>query len=484
MTAAEKILARASGAPRASAGEIVYPMPDFVMIHDGVVTGAKEELDALGVDRLFDPARVMMVTDHDVVYLNERAVARGAFNRKAAKAWGVKQFFDAGRGGHGHIFPTERGLLLPGMFYFDNDRHCTNAGGVGALALRVGAEISRVLATGTTWTLVPQSVRVKVRGRLQRGVYGRDLGFHLAKVIRERGIELDYRVLEFAGDIDQFDLAQRIALCSTPTEIRAIGVFFPPSEEVLDYARARARREFTPVYPDADARYESELEIDVARLEPQVALPGGPHKAADLSQVAGTRVDHAFIGSCGSGTYEDLEIAAGILRTPGVAALRRPGARAAAAFLAFTVAAGTLFAAIAFAQSAREIRGASPYIEITNEPAPKLIVDAPLPDGLAKGIFWAQYRVENVRILPVFGAGAAQTSPRVGHLHIQVDDLPWWWAEASDNNTIDIAGFSPGTHKVKIQLVGADHSVFPGQVVTIPFTVPEYDRKKVFGHEH
>jgi 3-isopropylmalate/(R)-2-methylmalate dehydratase large subunit len=329
MTAVEKILARASGAPRVRAGEIVYPTPDFVMIHDGVVTGAKEELDALGVDRLFDAGRVMMVTDHDVVYLNERAVARGAFNRKAAKAWGVKQFFDAGRGGHGHIFPTERGLLLPGMFYFDNDRHCTNAGGIGALALRVGAEISRVLATGTTWTLVPQSIRVQIQGRLQRGVYGRDLGFHLAKVIRAREIEIDYRILEFAGDIDPFDLAQRIALCSTPTEIRAIGVFFPPSEAVLEYARARATRAFTPVYPDADALYESEIEVDVSRLEPQVALPGGPYKAANLSQVAGTRVDHAFIGSCGSGTYEDLEIAASILKdrsvAPGVRLLVVPG---------------------------------------------------------------------------------------------------------------------------------------------------------------
>jgi hypothetical protein len=169
---------------------------------------------------------------------------------------------------------------------------------------------------------------------------------------------------------------------------------------------------------------------------------------------------------------------------PGVAARRHPGARAAVAFLVFTVVAGTLVDAIAFAQSAREIRGASPYVEITNEPAPKLIVDAPLPDGLAKGIFWAQFRVENVRIVPVFGAGAARTSPRVGHLHIQVDDLPWWWADASDNNTIDIAGFSPGKHKVKIQLVGADHNVFPGQTVTVPFTVPDYDRKKVYGHEH
>ena len=136
------------------------------------------------------------------------------------------------------------------------------------------------------------------------------------------------------------------------------------------------------------------------------------------------------------------------------------------------VAAVTMLATSAFAQSAREVRGATPYVEIENEPAPKLIVDPPLPGPLAQGIFQVQYRVENVRIVPVFGAGALQVSPRVGHLHITVDDLPWLWADASDNNTVDIAGLPPGEHKVKIELVDANHSTFPGQVVTLTFTVP------------
>src|SRR4030095_2776928 len=107
------------------------------------------------------------------------------------------------------------------------------------------------------------------------------------------------------------------------------------------------------------------------------------------------------------------------------------------------VAAATLLGASAFAQSAREVRGPSPYGEIDNEPAPKLIVDPPLPGPLPQGLFQAQYRVENVRILPVFGAGALNASPRLGHLHINVDDLPWLWADASDSNTIDIAGLPP-----------------------------------------
>ncbi|HEY9622260.1 MAG TPA: DUF6130 family protein [Crinalium sp.] len=124
--------------------------------------------------------------------------------------------------------------------------------------------------------------------------------------------------------------------------------------------------------------------------------------------------------------------------------------------------------------SAKDIRGASPYVAIENESAPKLIVDSPLPEGLVQGVFWAQYRVENLHIVPVFGTNALQVSPRAGHLHVIVDDLPWWWADTSDSNTVDIANLPPGQHKVTIQLVDANHNVFPGQEVTQTFTIPEY----------
>ena len=106
------------------------------------------------------------------------------------------------------------------------------------------------------------------------------------------------------------------------------------------------------------------------------------------------------------------------------------------------ITAGTMVAT-AFAQSAKEVRGASPYIEIKDEPAPKLIGDPPLPDLLDQGVVWIQWRVENVHILPVFGKGALNASPRIGHLHVQVDDLPWWWADPSNINTIDMAGMPP-----------------------------------------
>ena len=145
--------------------------------------------------------------------------------------------------------------------------------------------------------------------------------------------------------------------------------------------------------------------------------------------------------------------------------------RTAVPLLAIIGVAGTLLAAIAFGQSAKEIRGATPYVEIENEPPPKLIVDPPLTNLLAQGIVWIQWRVENVNIVPVFGKGALNVSPRLGHLHINVDDLPWLWADASNINTIDLAGMPPGPHKIRIDLVDANHQVFLGQSKTVTFTV-------------
>jgi 3-isopropylmalate/(R)-2-methylmalate dehydratase large subunit len=334
MTAVEKVLAAKSGRSTVKPGDVVSPDPDFIMIHDGVVMAAKRELDDLGITRLATPDKVMMVTDHDVIYGSARAAERGAFNRKAAAQWGVKNFFDVGRGGHGHIFPMENGLLLPGMFYFDNDRHATNAGAIGAFGFRMGTEISRVLATGTNWVMVPKTVRLTLKGKLQPGVHARDVGFHFAALLKQGALsaDLDYRVLEYAGDLDQFDLASRAALCSTPTEIRAYGVFVPPSQAILDHAKARGQRPFAAVYSDADARYDADLTLDISKLEPQVSLPGSVENAVDVSQVEGTVIDHAFIGSCGSGMWEDLVTAASILKgrrlAPNVRLFVAPGSEA------------------------------------------------------------------------------------------------------------------------------------------------------------
>ena len=134
--------------------------------------------------------------------------------------------------------------------------------------------------------------------------------------------------------------------------------------------------------------------------------------------------------------------------------------------LAAVLAAGVLAPAAASAEVAR-----TPFLPVAVEAPAKLIVDAPLPDRLAAGSVLIPYRTENFRILPVFGAGALDVSPRAGHLHVTVDDLPWHWADAGANNTIVVVGLPPGPHKVLIELADPAHKVITGQSVS--FVVPD-----------
>jgi homoaconitase/3-isopropylmalate dehydratase large subunit len=220
----------------------------------------------------------------------------------------------------------EMGYVSPGTFLFANDSHCSNNGAIGAVATRTGTEIVTVLATGTLWIEVPFTIRITLSGRLQEGVFGRDLGYRLARDFTNGtyGAEWDYRVLEFAGPaLDHLPLAQRVAICNTVTEIGVANVFFPPNDAIIAYAKERARKPFTPVYSDADASYEAEIKIDLDKLGPQVVLPGAPDRATELGEAVGRKVDHAFIGSCGSGMYDDLLVTAKILQGRKVA----PGTR-------------------------------------------------------------------------------------------------------------------------------------------------------------
>lgn len=322
MTATEKVLALASGKTSVSAGETVYPDPEWVIVHDLYIASSKEQLDALGIPKLFDPKRVIFATDHAVVYTTPQMVARGAAIRKAVREWEVENFFDVGQGGHGHIFPMEMGMVQPGTFAFANDMHCSNNGAVGAVVMRTGTEIISVLATGTMWVEVPSTIQVTLTGQFKNGVFGRDLGYRLARNFTNGtfGVEWDYRVLEFAGDaLDTLNLATRVAICNTVTEIGVANVFFPPNQEIIDDAKKRSQKPFTPVFSDPDASYESKISVNLSGLEPQIVLPGAPDRASDVSVAEGQKVDHAFIGSCGSGMYDDLLTTAQILKGKKVA---------------------------------------------------------------------------------------------------------------------------------------------------------------------
>ena len=138
--------------------------------------------------------------------------------------------------------------------------------------------------------------------------------------------------------------------------------------------------------------------------------------------------------------------------------------------VAATFAVGALIGTKTLAQSARDIRGASPLVAIENEPPAKLIVDPPLPEPLAAGKVFIQYRTENLRVVPVFGKGALSVSPRIGHIHITVDDAPWHFVDAS-GETIILVGLAPSPHKVLIELADPTHKVITSQ--TVKFIVPD-----------
>ena len=137
------------------------------------------------------------------------------------------------------------------------------------------------------------------------------------------------------------------------------------------------------------------------------------------------------------------------------------------------IVAATVLGAGAFAQTAQDLRGRTPFIPVGQEPPAQLVVDPPNPLALAHGVVLIQYRAENVHIVPVFGPAAVNIFPRVGHLHINIDNLPWHWADASDTGTIDVKDLPPGQHSIKVDLVDGNHQLFPGQSKTVTFTVPE-----------
>ena len=310
MTMAEKLLARASGRQSIRPGDVISPDPELVILHDGYVETAHRQLTQIGYKRITNPDRVIIITDHNVINTSPRAIEQSRANRRIAAEWQVGAFFDVGRGGHGHIYPMETGMVRAGMFLIAYDMHCTNFGAIGAFAMRAGPDIPIVLATGTLWTMVPQTLRVDLVGAFKPGVYGRDLGFKLSSDLTSGrlGVEYDDRVIEFGGPATEtMPVAERIALCNTLTEIGVNNILFPP----LSFSGEKIAE---GVVSDTDASFENRISVELDTLGPQVALPGGPDRAVDVTAAVGKAVDQAVLGSCGSGMYEDFERAAALIR--------------------------------------------------------------------------------------------------------------------------------------------------------------------------
>jgi len=311
-TIAEKIFSRASGKP-VRAGEIAYPVPDLVTTHDWYVVNFAKVLADLGVEQLFAPGKVLISTDHEPVATSPASAQRQREVRAVVRKFGIEHFYDVGRGGHGHVFPMERGYIRPGMLVIAYDIHVTNYGALGCLGIPVVTEITEVLACGSVWLKVPHTIRVNLKGTLARGTSMRDVA---QKLIAELDAdEVDYGVIEFGGPaLADIDFAGRQVLCNTPIEIGAKSAVVEPDRHTLDYLASRVKGPIELVASDADAQFRRVVDFDLDVAEPQVAVPPTPDKVVGVSHVQGRRIDHAFIGSCAAANLSDLSAAAEILR--------------------------------------------------------------------------------------------------------------------------------------------------------------------------
>lgn len=311
-TITEKVLSRVTGSD-VSAGDIIYPEPELLTVHDWYVVNFDKVLQELGVDRLYDPDKLIISTDHEPVAVSPQAVERQKKVREIVKKYGIKHFFDTGRGGHGHVFPVEMGFVKPGMFVEAYDIHVTNFGAVGALAIPMLIEITEVLACGSVWLRTPDTVRVNLTGKLVPGTGIRDVA---QKLICDLGAErVDYSVVEFGGPaLASIDIAGRHTLCNTPIEIGAKSVLVEPDQSTLDYLAGRVEGPVELIASDPDATFREVVEYDLDVMEPQIAVPPTPDCVVGVSEVAGRAVHHAFIGSCAAANLSDLRAAADILQ--------------------------------------------------------------------------------------------------------------------------------------------------------------------------
>jgi homoaconitate hydratase family protein len=330
MTIAEKILAAKSGRTSVAPGEIVEAYPDLVMSHTATWRSVSV-MERIGATRLYDPERLAIVLDHISPAKTEKYAADQQVSRNFARQYGVKKFYDIDAG-IAHLVLMEAGHVAPGDLIVGTDSHCTIYGSLGALGTGIGyTEVTSVWVTGKLWMKVPESIKITLRGSFAAGVCAKDLMLHLIGNLGADGCT--YCSVEFYGAVSDFSMSERMTMANLAMEMGVKCAFIPPDRKTEEYLNGRlaAGRAFQAVYADPGSTYSRQLEPNLALLEPMVACPHEVENTKPVREVAGTRIDQAFLGSCANAKYEDLVVAAGILKgrrvDPGVRLIITPGSK-------------------------------------------------------------------------------------------------------------------------------------------------------------
>ena len=313
-TFAEKALARAAGLSEVSPGEIVDAYPDLYMSHMASWRCIRT-MEKLGTDKLYDVDRIAMVMDHISPAQTAKTADDQRMCREFAQKKGIKKFYDV-NAGIAHIVLSEAGHIRPGMVIIGTDSHTTIYGSLGALGTGVGfSELTAAWATGKLWMKVPLSVKVVIEGPLARGVSSKDVMLKLIGDLTADGAT--YCSVEFHGSYTEgLSISDRMTLCNLAMELGAKNGFVRPDEVTRSYLTGRGVKpgDYSEIHPDADAAYAEIVTIDGRSLTPQIACPHAVDNVKPIEQVAGTKVNQVFIGSCANAKWEDLVEAAAILK--------------------------------------------------------------------------------------------------------------------------------------------------------------------------
>ena len=331
MTIAEKILAAKSGKSNVAPGEIVDAYPDLVMSHTATWRSASV-MKRIGAEKLYDPNRLAIVLDHISPAKTEKYAADQQISRNFARAHGVQKFYDIDAG-IAHLVLMEAGHVKPGDLIVGTDSHCTIYGSLGALGTGIGyTEVTSVWITGKLWMKVPASIRIVLDGKFAPGVFAKDLMLHLIGSLGADGCS--YKSVEFyGGSVPNLSVSDRMTMTNLAMEMGVKCVFVPPDEKTAAYLENRLEDKSTyrPVFADANAIYEREIPVNLVELQPMVACPHEVENTKPIGEVAGTHIDQAFLGSCANAKYEDLVVAAAILKGrkihPGVRLIVTPGSK-------------------------------------------------------------------------------------------------------------------------------------------------------------
>jgi 3-isopropylmalate/(R)-2-methylmalate dehydratase large subunit len=312
-TLAEKILLAHCDVPDVRPGDVVMARCDVVMANDVSGPVAFRALERMGARGVFDPAKVVMVSDH----FTPAKDARSAELQKRLKRWADTHgatFYGQGRGGIEHTLLCEEGWVWPGAIIAGGDSHTCTYGALGAFGTGLGStDIAACLAFGEFWQAVPSTIRIEFIGQRRRFVTGKDL---ILAVLAEIGVAGGTdAVLEFTGPgAEALSIDERLAVANMAVEAGAETGLFPADGTTAAYLRDRVERPWRPERSDSDAEFAREVRIDLSALPPLIALPHLPGNVVPVSEVAGTLIDQVYVGNCANGTITDLRQTAEILR--------------------------------------------------------------------------------------------------------------------------------------------------------------------------